>query len=139
MLAKAMGGKVIKSRGGWNVGVHEFEIINKVDWMQPFKQEINLLMMCQDQVVEMPESSILLANTVDCPIGIFRVGETMIGIQAHPEFPKSYEKALLLDRIDRIGSGKVEEAIYSLKRHADESLVANWIMNFLKNKKKSNF
>lgn len=134
MMGEALGGKVMKSPGGWNVGVHHFEMLAHENWMSPFQQEINLLMMCQDQVVEMPPDSKLLARTAYCPVGMFTVGETMLGIQAHPEFPISYEKALLTDRIDRIGDAKVEKALESLKLQTDRDLLVEWIMRFLKAK-----
>jgi GMP synthase-like glutamine amidotransferase len=131
MLAEALGGKVLKSEKGWNVGVHQFEIIAQENWMTPFQQQFNLLMMCQDQVIGMPENSKVLAQTNDCSVGMFKVGESMLGIQAHPEFSKDYEKALMLDRVERIGKEKVQKALDSLEKSPDKNLVSDWIMNFL--------
>lgn len=127
MLGEALGGKVMKSPSGWNVGVHRFEMLTEEDWMVPFQEEINLLMMCQDQVVEMPENSKVLAKTIHCPVGMFKVGETMLGIQAHPEFPKKYEEALLKERVEIIGVEKVNSAMESLKIPTDVKLLAGWI------------
>jgi hypothetical protein len=62
---------------------------------------------------------------------MFRAGDSMLGIQAHPEFPKAYSEALLLDRIERIGGARVNEALASLDRPTDESVVAKWIVEFL--------
>jgi GMP synthase-like glutamine amidotransferase len=131
ILAEALGGKVLKSEGGWNVGVHEFEMISKENRMTPFQPKFNLLMMCQDQVVEMPENSRLLAQSKDCSIAMFSVGESMLGIQAHPEFSKKYEKALMLDRIDRVGEFRVQKALESLEKSIDKDLIATWIFNFI--------
>ncbi len=139
MMAEALGGKVLKSEKGWNVGVHSFEIVSKESWMDPFQQNLNLLMMCQDQIVRMPENSKILASSANCPVGIFKVGENMLGIQAHPEFSKDYEKAFMLSRTDRIGEEKIQKALDSLEKAPDKSLIRDWIMNFLKDKKKSNF
>lgn len=130
MLAEALGGKVEKSAIGWCVGVHNFQVLSHEEWMSPARTSFNLLMMCQDQVMEMPPDSTLLAETQDCPIGMFRVGDHMIGIQAHPEFPKPYEKALMEIRTERIGAAKVEMGIVSLELPLHELTFANWLKNF---------
>lgn len=130
MLAEALGGKVGKSAIGWCVGVHPFQALAMEPWMEPFNASFNVLMMCQDQVMEMPEGSTLLAETPDCPVGMFRVGANMVGIQAHPEFPKSYNQALMELRVERIGTEKVEAGIASLELSTDEIVIANWLKNF---------
>lgn len=133
MLAEALGGKVQKSSVGWCVGVHSFDIIQKENWMQPFQQSVNLLMLCQDQVHVLPDNSKVLAATADCPMGMFRVGEKMLGIQAHPEFPKEYDKAIFSERLRRIGPQKVKSGMESLDLPVDATIVGEWIMNFLRN------
>jgi GMP synthase-like glutamine amidotransferase len=130
MLAEALGGKVAKSAVGWCVGVHQFQVLVPEPWMDPLSSSFNVLMMCQDQVMEMPEGGTLLAETPDCPVGMFKVGANMLGIQAHPEFPKPYNKALMELRMERIGAQKVEMGIASLELFTDEIVIANWLKNF---------
>ncbi len=131
MIAEALGGKVLKYEKGWNVGIHPFEILTEESWMDPFQKKFNLLMMCQDQIVRMPANSKILAQADDCSVGMFKVENSMLGIQAHPEFSNDYEKAFMLSRADRIGKEKVQKAIESLENSPDKSLVSDWIMNFL--------
>lgn len=100
--------------------------------MKPFRKDLNLLMMCQDQVMELPENAAIHAKTEHCPVGIFTVGKYILGIQAHPEFPKSYNQALMEDRYLRIGEEKVKAGIESLKLPTHSDLIAIWIANFLK-------
>jgi hypothetical protein len=66
---------------------------------------------------------------------MFRVGDSMLGIQAHPEFPKAYSEALLLDRVERIGEERVKAALESLGQSTDEPVVAKWIVEFLEGRK----
>ena len=132
MIAEALGGKVLKSEKGWNVGLHSFEIIAKESWMNPFQQNINFLMMCQDQVIKMPANSKIVAQSDNCSVGMFTVGENMLGIQAHPEFTNEYEKAFMLSRVDRIDEKTIQKAIESLEKSPDKKLIRAWIMNFLK-------
>ena len=132
MLGEALGGKVQKSDVGWCVGVHPFEMLAFENWMNPPLSDFNLLMMCQDQVLSLPPDSTLLAQTPDCPIAMFRVGKKMLGIQAHPEFPKNYNKALMELRVERIGERKVEFGIMSLELPTAEKSIAHWIVNFVR-------
>ncbi|MEK7256290.1 MAG: amidotransferase [Bacteroidota bacterium] len=131
MLAEALGGKVEKAPSGWCVGIHTFEMERQEDWMQPFQPKINVPMMCQDQVVRLPENSVVLASAPACPIAAFRVGEKMLGIQGHPEFPNEYEAALMKNRRERIGSEKTDAGLASLNLTAHREMVAAWITRFL--------
>ncbi len=132
MLGEALGGKVEKAPAGWNVGVHTFEILRRENWMTPFQPQLHLLMMCQDQIVRLPENSTVLARTAACPVAMIRAGENMLGIQGHPEFPAPYEAALLEGRRDRIGAEKADAALKSLSTPLDKALISQWILGFLK-------
>ncbi len=131
MLAEALGGKVAKSDGGWCVGVHDFEMISYPHWMRPVQSHIQLLMMCQDQVQVMPSNSRLLASSQPCPIAMFQVGDNMLGVQAHPEFSKAYDQALMELRVERMGKEVVDEGIRSLQKRVDRDIIRDWSLGFL--------
>ena len=130
MLGEALGGKVRKSDIGWCVGVHRFKVTSQKAWMEPFVDHFNLLMMCQDQVIDLPADADLLAETADCPNAMFRIGNYMLGIQAHPEFSKPYDRALMELREERIGASEVAVGIASLELPTQEIMFARWIKNF---------
>ena len=127
ILAEALGGKVTKAEGGWGVGVHNIDILLHEKCMVPQRAECRLQFMHQDQVVSLPEDCTLLGKSDHCPIAMFRAGQAMIGIQAHPEFVTAYGEALLLDRIERIGENNVKKALGSLSQVTDEDVVTKWI------------
>ncbi|MEZ4901321.1 MAG: gamma-glutamyl-gamma-aminobutyrate hydrolase family protein [Spirosomataceae bacterium] len=143
LLAEALGGKVQKADIGWCVGVHEFQIFSSefrvpsggvpqnVQYQTSDIKGLNLLMMCQDQVVKLPPNSIVMAITEDCRVAMFRVGERMLGIQAHPEFTAEYEEALMKSRVERIGVEKVTRGLESLSSPLDSKLIAKWIVDFV--------
>jgi GMP synthase-like glutamine amidotransferase len=131
LLGEALGGKVEKSANGWCVGVHEFDVQVVESWQSPQKQSVNLLMMCQDQIATLPPDSVVVATSGHCPVAIIKVGQTMLGIQAHPEFTKPYEQALIENRVERIGNEKAQKALKSLNQPIDNEVVAQWIINFL--------
>ena len=103
--------------------------------MAPSLSVFNLLMMCQDQVLQLPTGSLLLARTEDCPNAMFQVGDNMLGIQAHPEFSKEYDQALMELRVERIGQEKVATGISSLQMTLNDLEVASWIRNFIEMKR----
>lgn len=131
MLAEALGGKVERSKIGWCVGVHTFEVVKQENWMKPFQESFNIIMLCQDQVQILPPNSTVLATSKDCPIAMFRVGDNMLGIQGHPEFPKNYERGLIEDRKERIGMEKAKSAIESLQMNIEGGLFVGWVERFL--------
>ena len=130
MMAQALGGKVQKADCGWCVGVHTFEVVQREGWMQPFQAEFRLLMSCQDQVLALPPNSTILAKAADCPVGMYRVGERMLGMQAHPEFSVAYMEALLRQRKERIGTEVTDRALESLTIRQDFELIGGWIRHF---------
>ncbi len=131
MLAEALGGKVRKAENiGWCVGVHTFDIKEQQTWMTPLQTSFNLLMMCQDQVMDLPPESKVLATTSDCKVGMFQVGEKMVGIQAHPEFSKHYNQVLMEARIKRMGAEKVASGITSLQLPVHDAIFREWIYSF---------
>jgi GMP synthase-like glutamine amidotransferase len=133
LAGEALGGRVEKSSEGWCVGIHKLEIVHAEKWMQPAQSDINLLMMCQDQVIQLPSGSKLLAQTNQCPNAMFTVGNTILGIQAHPEFSRAYNKALMELRVSKIGAAVVERGSNSLNLHSDELIFAAWVRKFVEN------
>jgi GMP synthase-like glutamine amidotransferase len=131
LLGEALGGKVRKSERGWCLGVHEFTVLQKENWMMPFTQKLNVLMSCQDQVEVLPENSTVLASSANCPVAMFRVGERMLGIQGHPEFSKAYNRALMENRAEQLGNEVVQKGLESLKNPAHRDEIAAWIVRFL--------
>ena len=132
MLGEALGGKVQKSAVGWCVGIHEFTICEGLPFTVPPQERVNLLMMCQDQVQQLPPDGVVLASSADCPVAIFRVGERMLGVQAHPEFPVPYEEALMRSRVERIGAEKTARGLESLSQPLHSTLMATWMVEFVK-------
>ncbi|MEO1262525.1 MAG: amidotransferase [Bacteroidota bacterium] len=131
LLGDAMGGKVEKSSNGWCVGAHVYTVSEQTDWMVPYRNPVNLLMVCQDQVVKLPEHARVLASAEMCPNAIIQVGQRMLGIQGHPEFSKEYDQFLMEKRVERIGAEVVKEGIKSLEKKIDTDLIHDWILAFL--------
>jgi GMP synthase-like glutamine amidotransferase len=132
MLAHAMGGEVAKAKQGWGVGILPLEILEKESWMEPPLPQVRIQHMHQDQVQRLPEGSVLLGRSAHCEIGMFRIGETMLGIEGHPEFTVAYGAALINARREQIGEPGAQKALQSLKGKSDGPVVGRWIERFLK-------
>jgi GMP synthase-like glutamine amidotransferase len=131
MLAHAMGGEVAKAKQGWGVGVLPLKVLKREEWMDPPAETVRIQHMHQDQVVRLPEKSVLLGRSPHCEIGMFRIGETKLGIEGHPEFTVDYGSALINARRAQIGE-RAERALESLKGKSDGPIVGGWIARFLK-------
>lgn len=129
VLAEALGGKVEKAEQGWGIGVHGLNVVKTESWMQPEQSSCGIQYSHRDQVVRMPESSVLLGESDHCPVAMFRAGETMLGIQGHPEFSAVYTEALVRGRTELIGAEKVNAAKFDAP--TDEAIITNWLAKFL--------
>jgi GMP synthase-like glutamine amidotransferase len=132
MLAQALGGEVAKSAQGWGVGVLELEVVKTEPWMQPAKPLVRIQHMHQDQVQRLPPGAVVLGRSAHCEVGMFRVGETMLGIEGHPEFTAEFAEALIRARRARIGPERADAALKTVKEPSDGPLVGRWIARFLR-------
>lgn len=132
LIAKALGGKVIKSPKGWGVGMSQNTLFLQKKWMHPAQSQFNLLVSHQDQVIELPAGAEVLAGSDFCPYYMMQIGSHFFTIQGHPEFTKSYSRDLMVSREDTVTEYEFERAINSLELHEDDGLIASWIINFLK-------
>jgi GMP synthase-like glutamine amidotransferase len=130
LLAQALGGEVARAKQGWGAGVHEMTILEPEPWMDPPLARCKLQYMHQDQVQRLPGASTVLARAAHCEVAMFRVGDSMLGIEGHPEFTLPYSEALIRARRERIGAERTESALASLKQPTDAPVVGQWIARF---------
>ena len=135
VLAQALGGEVAKAEQGWGVGVLPLEVVKAEPWMEPARPVVRIQHMHQDQVRRLPEGSVLLGRSAHCEVGMFRVGDTMLGIEGHPEFTPEFAEALIRARRERIGAEKSEAALATVRQPNDGPLVGRWLARFLSRRK----
>jgi GMP synthase-like glutamine amidotransferase len=132
LAAQALGGRTERAAGGWGAGALPMAIAAEAPWMTPSLPTATLLYSHQDQVTELPPGGRVLAAAAHCPVAMLAVDDDVIGVQAHPEFTAPYLRALLEDRVDRIGEAGTAAALASLAAPTDEHAVAQWILAFLR-------
>ncbi|KTD20208.1 glutamine amidotransferase, class I [Legionella lansingensis] len=131
LIAKALGGKVIKSPNGWGIGMSINKIIQKKNWMIPAQDNLNLLVSHQDQVIEPPKEAEILAQSDFCPFYMMQINENLFTIQGHPEYSKAYTQAIIEDRKIILGEERSEQGLTSLQLDEHNHLIAKWMVNFL--------
>jgi GMP synthase-like glutamine amidotransferase len=130
LVAQALGAPVARATDGWQVGVHDYEIVARHPWLRPPQESVALIASHEDQVLEIPDGAELLARTDGCPIAGLTIGTRAWTIQPHPEFVPELADDLLGRRVELIGAAKVEAARTSLSRELDRGIVAQWIRAF---------
>lgn len=131
LIAESLGGKVERHQSGYLIGVHDFTFNNKLSWMKPGADGYKIIMLCQDQITVLPKGSVVLSKSAECPIGMYTVGSTFLGIQGHPDFSKEYNKAIYESRADRIDADKIEKANKSLEEEPSIPLLRSYMHNFI--------
>ena len=133
MIAEALGGKVEKSERNWGIGIKTMDIYSHTSWMNDEKPETySLIVSHQDQVVKLPGNSKIIAGNDHCPVGMFTIGDHVLGIQQHPEFTKEYHIGSINSRRNIIKPELIEAALKSLDQNTDSGLVAKWIEKFFR-------
>ncbi|MEO8927152.1 MAG: type 1 glutamine amidotransferase [Caulobacteraceae bacterium] len=131
LMAQAFGGKVIKSPKGWGVGLHRYEVRHRRPWMDGAKS-IAAPASHQDQVVEAPPATAVLAGSDFTPLGMLAYDDQpAVSIQLHPEFDPAYARALIELRRGRYGEDEAAAAIASLGKPDDRARLGGWIGGFL--------
>ena len=133
-IAQALGGHVVKSSKGWGIGIKEIKIKNYKSLLGNFKK-LNLIFFHQDQVIKLPLNAELIAGNLFCNISSFSIGDSVLALQAHPEFNKDFSLKLLHARKSSIEPAIYLEAINELEtlEHDSELIMPN-IINFLEQK-----
>jgi GMP synthase-like glutamine amidotransferase len=130
LLAQTFGAEVKRAPVGWGVGVLPMDVTRAEDWMSPALPTVRMQYMHADQVLAPPDGSTLLGSAPHCPVGMFQHGPRMLGIEAHPEFPAAYARALIEDRRARIGEQAADDALARVEAPVDSGAVGGWIARF---------
>jgi GMP synthase-like glutamine amidotransferase len=99
ILAEALGGRAVKSDRGWALGVQDYEIVNRPDWLSHVPDRFSVRALHQDQVVALPEGATVLARSPHCELAAVAYGDPAdpdaVSLQPHPEFGAEFMDDLL--------------------------------------------
>lgn len=137
IIAQALGGEVVKSDKGWGVGLHSYKIDAVQEWMAGDPEQVSIYAFHQDQVVEKPPAAKVFSSSEFCPYAGLSYGDSIISIQAHPEFSEAFEIALLEmysgNIVPEPVASEALDYIQSSSCKADTQILADWIVRFFLN------
>jgi len=135
IIAEAFGGKVEAYEGGWGLGVNQYRILPVAGLtdMPDTPSTLTLHAVHQDQVVEKPALAEVFASSSFCPNAGLLYGNTVLTVQAHPEFSSGFERDLLeLKGGAGIPTDAAKQGLASLNSApTNAELVVRWMVDVL--------
>lgn len=133
LLAKALGGEVSVSPRGWGLGIKEVALRPGELFIPAGVESLSIFNSHSEQVTALPEGAEVVGWNEHCPVSVFTLGETMLGIQGHPEIGADYGRALIESRRGGLVPEDVAvEALSSLEVSADTEAAVEMILSFLR-------
>jgi GMP synthase-like glutamine amidotransferase len=124
IVAQALGGRVEKFHGGWAVGPQEYDVEGR---------RLRLNAWHQDQVIEPPEGSEVIATHPFCPYAGLRYGNSALTFQAHPEFDDDFLAGLIETRgRGLVPDDRLDAALDRLGGRNDADAIASRIAQFFR-------
>jgi GMP synthase (glutamine-hydrolysing) len=130
LIARALQGRVERSKSGLRIGLIKSRILSNKSWMNPVQDHINMIISHEDHVVRLPAGAGLLASNSHCKNFMFQY-RNFLGIQGHPEFSKEYCRALMKLWSGTIPEDRLTAGYKSLEEEPDNRLVMQWIRDFI--------
>ncbi len=134
LMAMARNGTVEKSEKGWGIGIARNRVVSYPEWMGEQTTEINILVSHQDQIIDLPDDTLVIAESDFCPFFIVQWGDHFLSIQGHPEWSREYSQTLINDRRAIIPADLIKTGLDSLQTEPDNALFVRWIMEFVQHK-----
>ncbi|WP_106477692.1 type 1 glutamine amidotransferase [Phytohalomonas tamaricis] len=131
-IAQALGGSVVRSPRGWGIGISFNRVNGRKEWMTPWQEGLDLVVSHQDQVMTLPQSGEVLAESSFCPHYMVQYGKHFLGVQGHPEFSKACSADLMASRGEALPDHRRREGLASLSAAVDDAVMARWIVNFMR-------
>ncbi|MAL77605.1 MAG: glutamine amidotransferase [Sneathiella sp.] len=130
LMAQAMGGKVAKFPGGWNIGRMTLtDLVNTQDARLHFSHE--------DQVMEPPENAELIMTADFCLFAGFKYSPSCFSMQAHPELTLPFMVDLINQRRGlQLTTEHADDALASLAGPNDQEIYGGWIADILKGERR---
>lgn len=107
-LAWARGGRVVTSPTGWEIGAVEVDLTGEGRMDRLFEGlpwPLPVLATHEDRVEDLPPGAVLLAGNDSAPVQAFRIGESVWGVQFHPEATTAILRELILLRREALEAG----------------------------------
>lgn len=130
LIAKALGGTVIKNPDGWCFGVANSVVTEPQKWMIPAQPTLPQYAAHSEQVSVLPSGAIAFASAKGTPNAGFTKGRHVATTQYHPEMTAQFFH-LLIDELETILPAHAIATAQAEKMHqARGDWMAKWIVQF---------
>ena len=129
-IARALGGTVGQNSGGYVHGRIDNRITHRLPWMAALPDAFTLYGSHVEQVTRLPKAAVPVAQSTDCTIAGFVIGDTVYTTQHHPEMTPEFIAALTEEMADYLGPDVTATARASLTAPADSDAYAETIARF---------
>lgn len=127
IIAQALGGKVEKFHGGWNIGHTEYDFEGA---------RLALNAWHQDQVVQRPEGARVIGHNDFCENAFLIYGSQAFTVQAHPEFEAAFVEGLARTRAPGVVPKElIDTACENLNKPIQNDAISQRIAQFFKAKR----
>ena len=131
LIARALGGRVGPSPGGWRLGVATTRYAQAMPWMQPPREALTLFAAHGEQVLEPPPGATVLGGDAFAPVGACALGEHVFTTQYHPELPREFLQGVLREHAAEYAPDELERTRAALEQPVDAPLFLRWLAQFL--------
>jgi len=133
LLARALGGVVGVSDRGWGLGIVKVEIASSLSFVPEGVGSFSVFNSHAEQIERLPDGGEVVGWNDHCPVSMMTVGESMLGMQGHPEMDLEYATALVESRRGtQLPEAAAVEALASLAAGADTQVVSRMIVSFIR-------
>lgn len=132
LIAKALGGRVGPSPGGWRIGTATTTLKQVEPWMAPPLERFTLFAAHQEQVLMPPPGARVAGGDAWAPHGALRMGRHVFTTQYHPELSREFMRGLLDALGDEFPPAAVAQGRPQIEHQAvDAALFVRWVAQFI--------
>lgn len=130
LIATCLGARVARAPQGWGLGRQVYQW-HGMPGVEAEVGSVALLASHQDQVLEIPKGTHLLASNPNCPVAGYFLGTQVLCIQSHPEFDADYMAFLLGKRRTSVGESIYQKLLTGLQAGHEGLRMGRIIVRFL--------
>lgn len=129
VIAKALGGQVVRNPVGWTFGSTEMQVLSRPPWydgpdtLQQYAAHV-------EHVSALPEGAEVVFSAPHCAVAGFAMGARVYTTQNHPEMTPHFIAALVDELANEMGPEITQTARASLGKTADTEVFAQSIARF---------
>lgn len=131
LLALLLGGKAERASQGWGMGIHQYQLNERADWMSPALPDLTLLISHQDQVTRLPENARVIASSDFCPYAAYAIGDQVLLAQFEQFAGIVVDELGMPLEAQHLGEELYRKGVDSLARDHQGTVVAEWMMRFV--------